>query len=454
MRSNYTEVIECPKCGEQIKLTEALIGHIESDLKKTLSEENNQKIEQAKKEAAKKALEERENEFVDLRNQLAEKQTKIDKLNSKELELNKKARELEEKENSITNELEKRLNSERTKLIAQGREQATKNVTLEVQDLKEQLNEATKRVENLTKKELDLRKEKRELENARKELELEKQREIDSMREEIYKQAKNESDVDYKLKIRERDEQLKQMNKKIEELQRKAEQGSQQLQGEAQELELEDFLKYNFPLDDIEPIAKGQKGADIIQKVKNEFGAECGIILWESKRTKDFGNKWIAKLKEDQRETKANIAVIITEVLPENINNFGVIDGVWVGSFQSTLGIATALRENLIQIFNLRQSEVGKNQKMDALYGYLTSHEFAQRIESIIEAFDALEGQIKTERKAFEKQWNERAKLLSQVMKNTVGLHGDLKGIIGKTLPEIEGLSLEDKSSFSELNLI
>lgn len=313
-----------------------------------------------------------------------------------------------------------------------------------MKDLKEQLDEASKRVDSLTKNELDLRKEKRELENAKKTIELEKQREIDSMREEIYNQAKNESELDYKLKIRERDEKLKQMSKKIEELQKKAEQGSQQLQGEVQELELEDFLKQNFPLDEIEPIAKGQKGADILQKVRNEFGVECGLILWESKRTKDFGSKWIAKLKDDQRTTKANVAVLISEVLPENINTFGLIDGVWVGGFKSVHGIATALRENLLQIFSLRQSEVGKNQKMDALYGYLTSHEFAQRIESIIESFDIMEEQINTERKAFERQWSTREKLLGQVMKSTVGLHGDLKGIIGYSLPDVKGLQLDE----------
>ncbi|KAF0150536.1 MAG: hypothetical protein FD143_2539, partial [Ignavibacteria bacterium] len=163
-------------------------------------------------------------------------------------------------------------------------------------------------------------------------------------------------------------------------------------------------------------------------------------ILWESKRHKNFDKKWISKLKEDLREAKVNVGVIITQVLPDGVNNFSLVDGVWIGSFLSTLGIAFALRENMLQITLIKQSEVGKNQKMETLYNYLTSHEFSQRIEGTLEAFEAMKKQIEDERKAFEKQWAAREKMLSTVIKNTSGLHGDLKGIIGNALPVINVL--------------
>lgn len=172
----------------------------------------------------------------------------------------------------------------------------------------------------------------------------------------------------------------------------------------------------------------------MVKNVVLLFGNLNALKIW--------GNDWVPKLKEDQRSAKANVAVIISQSLPENVNNFGLIENVWIGGYSSTLGIATALRDQIIQIYQLRQSEVGKNQKMDAMYHYLTSHEFSQRIGAILEAFEAMQKQVNDERKAFEKQWSMREKMLTQIMKNTTGLHGDLKGLIGASLPEIKSLEM------------
>lgn len=438
--------IKCPKCNTDIEISKVFANQIENTLEKQYSE----KYELYKKEVEEKAADKMKKEYEkkykqevdDLKSQITEKEQTIKDLSERELKLNKKERELKTKEERIEKELAEKLEKEKESIEIKIRKRVEKEKSLEQKDLLSNIEDLQKRLNDAEANELKLRKMKRDLEEEKSKLTLEKERAIDAAKSEIYSKAKNESDLEYQLKIRERDEQLKQLNARIEELKKKSEQGSQQLQGEVQELELEEFLKLNFPIDQILPVKKGEKGADIIQIVKNEFGIECGKILWESKRHKNFDKKWIAKLKEDQRESKSNVGIIITQVLPEEINNFGLVDGVWVGNFFSTLGIAMALRESLMQINLIRQSEVGKNQKMESLYNYLISHEFSQRIEAIIEAFAFMKKQIDDERKVFEKQWSSRDKMLSQVIKNTSGMYGDLQGLIGASLPNIELLSL------------
>ena len=438
--------IVCPHCGKEIELTQAITGNIETELKKKYEDEYKGKWkldEENIKKKTKQEIEEKYSlELIDLKSQVEEKEKKIKNLNKRELEINKKEREISEKESSINNQVHEQVNKKIAEIEIKLRDDINKENSLQMNDLETQVTELQEKLSDAQQQELDLRKKQRELESEKKEFELTKQRELDAERDEIYKKAKSASESDYKLKLRDKDLKLEQMSKTVDQLNKKLEQGSQQIQGESQELELEDILRHNFPLDEIIPIAKGVKGADIIQKVKNQFGFECGIILWESKRHRKYEPKWIDKLKDDQRNEKAHVAVIISQILPENISDFGLEDGVYIGSFNSALGIAFVLREQLLQIQMLRQSEVGKNQKMESLYNYLTSHEFAHRIEAILEAFEAMKDQVNSERKAFEKQWSAREKMLSQVIKNTSGLHGDLKGLIGASLPEIKALEM------------
>ena len=441
-----SQYIDCPKCGERFQLTQALTSHIEANLKLKYQEEYDNKIKTLEKKiidkTEKEVTEKFETDLHDLKNQVSEKDKKIKELNKRELDINKKEREISEKESSINNQVHEQVNKKIAEIEIKLRDDINKENSLQMNDLETQVTELQGKLSDAQQQELDLRKKQRELESEKKEFELTKQRELDAERDEIYKKAKSASESDYKLKLRDKDLKLEQLSKTVDQLNRKLEQGSQQIQGESQELELEDILRHNFPLDEIIPIAKGVKGADIIQKVKNQFGFECGIILWESKRHRKYEPKWIDKLKDDQRNEKAHVAVIISQILPENISDFGLEDGVYIGSFNSALGIAFVLREQLLQIQMLRQSEVGKNQKMESLYNYLTSHEFAHRIEAILEAFEAMKDQVNSERKAFEKQWAAREKMLSQVIKNTSGLHGDLKGLIGASLPEIKALEM------------
>jgi len=245
-----------------------------------------------------------------------------------------------------------------------------------------------------------------------------------------------------KLKVLEKEEQLAGMTRQIEDLKQKAEQGSQQLQGEVQELALEAFLHEKFPMDQINPVAKGVQGADVIQYVFNS-SRHVGTIVWESKRTKLWSDGWLQKLKDDQRVEKAEIAVLVTQTLPKGMDTFGFIEGVWVVGFKEAIPVAFMLRQVLIEVAAATQASEGQQTKAEMVYQYLTGSQFKQRIQAIVEGFSAMQADLILERKAITKQWAKRDSQIERVMQATVGMYGDLQGIAGKTLQEIEGLALE-----------
>lgn len=524
------QYIPCPNCGENIQLTQALMGHIEADLKKQFQEEYANKIklrENKVKEDTEKLISEKyETDLQDLKNQVKEKDNKIKDLNKRELEVSKRERELTDKESSLQTKidsevkeklsaLEKKVKTEAEKNISEKyesdmkdlqiqvaekdkkikdlserelqlkmkerelaekesglelkiteqankkiqeaekkiREAAKKESSLDITDLQNQVAELQKKLSDTETQELELRKEKRQLEADKKELELKKQRELDAAKDELYKKARYESDSEYQLRISERDEKIKQMTNKIEELRKKAEQGSQQIQGEVQELELEKFLSARFVYDEIQPVPKGFRGADVLQKVKTQYGQECGRIIWESKRTTKWNNDWITKLKEDQRDSKADIAIIVSQALPEGVSKLTQIDGVWVVSFEEVYGITIALREQLIQIDQIKKSNVGKNEKMEVVYNYLCSNEFRQKIEGIVEAFTTMRTDLESEKRAINKQWEKREIQIDRVLKNTTGMYAGLQVLIGAALPEIKALELPGDVSDDALPL-
>ena len=232
------------------------------------------------------------------------------------------------------------------------------------------------------------------------------------------------------------------MRKKIEELQRKAEQGSQQMQGEVLELELEDMLKVEFPLDDIEPVAKGARGADVLQVVKNQSGRIVGKILWETKRTKNWSDSWLSKLKDDQRDAKADISVIVSEALPDGMDHFKQLSGVWVSDIASSLSLAVALRTLLVQVSRANNAQDGKNEKMEVMYNYLMGPEFRNRVEAIVESFVLMKNDLDSEKRYMQKIWSKREKQIENVVTHISGMHGDLQGIAGSSLPNIKKLEL------------
>jgi hypothetical protein len=225
-----------------------------------------------------------------------------------------------------------------------------------------------------------------------------------------------------------------------EELRRKLQQGSQQTQGEVLELELEELLRAEFPFDHIEPVPKGMNGADLVQRVHNKTGHCCGTVVWESKRTKGWSDAWIQKLKDDLRLVKGDIAVIVSEALPKDIDNFGQLKGVWVTGRSCALSLAAALRCMLIEVSTTRAAAICKNEKMEVLYSYLSGSEFKQRVEAIVESFIEMQEDLQEERRVTERRWSKREKQIQRVITNTSGMYGDLQGLIGSSLRTIAAL--------------
>jgi hypothetical protein len=226
-------------------------------------------------------------------------------------------------------------------------------------------------------------------------------------------------------------------------MKRRAEQGSMETQGEVLEQDFESQLKAFFSHDDIQPVPKGIRGADLIQTVRTPLGLECGVLLWEAKNTKAWNEQWIAKLKDDMIETRASVAILVSVALPDALGRFGQREGVWVSEPLSAIPLAVALREQLVAVNRERMASVGKNEKMETLYQYLAGTEFKQKIEGIVEAFTSMQSQLNQERRAMERHWKQREKQIHRVVKNTVGLYGDMQGIIGGQIPTIPALELD-----------
>ena len=322
------------------------------------------------------------------------------------------------------------------------RREITTEQDIEVNDLKVQLEEKTKRLDEAQQEELELRRRKRELEEREKTAKLEMERVIDSERKKIAEKVAVEVEEAHRLKDAEREKQAADMKKQIEELKRKSEQGSQKIQGEVLELELEEALRREFPFDVIEPVASGTKGADILQIVKTQSGRECGKILWETKRTKNWSEQWLQKLKGDQRDIKADIAVLVSEALPDGFRQFREINGVWVTDIPSAVSLSLALRVVLNQVARERAVQTGKKEKAEIAYQYLTGVEFRNRIEAIVESFGSMKSDLDSERRAMEKVWSKREKQIQQVVLNIAGMHGDLEGLAGTALPAVKTLEL------------
>ena len=314
--------------------------------------------------------------------------------------------------------------------------------TRELADLEEVLKIRNEKLAEAQKAQAELIKKQRELDDAKREMDLTIEKRVQEGLTATREQAKKEAEDGLKLKVAEKDHTIASMQKKIEELKHRAEQGSQQLQGEVQELELENLLRSKFPFDTIEPVPKGEFGGDVMQRVIGANGQHSGTILWESKRTKNWSDTWLPKLRKDQRTAKAEISVIVSQALPKDVETFGTIDGVWVTHPRSTLPVAAILRQLLIEVALARKANKGQQTKTEMIYRYLTGPQFRQRVEAIVEAFSTMQGDLDKERKAIMKQWAKREVQIERVMQATVGMYGDLQGMAGKTLQEIDGLSL------------
>lgn len=465
------EKIKCPKCGAHFELTEVISKEIEATISQkyakqinTLKEEADAREKQLKEQfkseqkkiieqAKKDAVETLKIELETAKSQLATKSKKLEAADKKEFELIKREQSLQEKERSMSLDFEKRvavkekeirasLDEEKRVIEEKARKQAEQIYSVELKDTREQLKELTGQLEGSQQQELALRKRQRELEEREKSLELEAMRKVDAEKDKIAEEAKRQFDEQHRLKDAEKDKRLADMTRQIDELKRKAEQGSQQAQGEILELDLESRLHSRFPMDDIEPIQKGVRGGDTLEIVKSQLGQACGKILWESKRTKAWSDSWIQKAKDDQLAAKADLVVIMTEILPKDVQQFEQANGVWVTDIPSAINLAVALRTGMIQVARERELQAGKQGKMELVYNYLTGPEFKNRIEVIVSSFVSMKSVLDAEKRAMQKLWARREKQIDRVIDNISGMYGDLEGMAGKALPSIKILEL------------
>ncbi|MDC0189771.1 DUF2130 domain-containing protein [Rhodospirillales bacterium] len=420
--------ITCPSCSTEIKLTESLAGPL---IEATRQEFEVKLAEQAEKVSEREGvLKKKENEIAAARKNLED-------------EVSEKVKE--ERIKIVENEAKK------AKLATAGELTAK---TEEVTELQGVLQQRDEKLAEAQKAQADILKQKRALDDAKRELELTVETRVLNSVEEVRKKAKLEAEGALNLKISEREEKIASMTRQIEDLKKRAEQGSQQLQGEVLELELEEMLKAKFPFDSIEPVPKGEFGGDIIQRVTSPTGQASGIILWELKRTKNWSEGWLAKLRNDQRSAKAEFSILVSTALPKEVDNFDQIEGVWVSAPQYFLPLAMALRQSLIDVAQSKQSQEGQQTKMELVYGYLMGPNFRHRVEAIVEKISDMQGDLDREKKAMMRSWAKRDTQIQNVIEATVGMYGDLQGIAGRGLQEIEGLELplieQDPSLFAD----
>jgi hypothetical protein len=309
-------------------------------------------------------------------------------------------------------------------------------------DLQTVLADRDKKLAEAQQAQAEALKKQRELDDARRELDLTVEKQVQAALTTARAQAKNEAENDLKMKMAEKEQTISAMQRQIEELKRRAEQGSQQLQGEVQELEIETILKQSFPTDTFTPVAKGEFGGDVVHAVARGEGLVCGTILWESKRTKHWSDGWLVKLRDDQRAAKADLAVIVTQTLPKGVETFGHVDGVWVTGTRTFVPLAIALRHTLLELALARLAGEGQQTKMELVYQYLTGHRFRQRVTAIIEKFEEMQADLVRERASMTKLWAKREMQIQAVLAATAGMYGDLQGIAGQAIETIESLDV------------
>lgn len=413
-------LISCPNCQFQFEPGEAFMKDFETQARQKMTAEWQRLKSEVEKDKA--AV-------------LQQKETLAKQLEQQDILLNER---LEKEKQKMQEALQESI----TKSVASDYENKIKMLTQSDADNQEKLKEARK-------KELEFLQKEQALKTKQEEMELEMQKRILAEREKMTIEIRDVEKVrlqniedEYKMKLAEKEKQLEDQKKLADEMRRKAEQGSMQLQGEVQELLLEDILRTGFPHDKIVPVGKGVRGADCIQIVCNPFGNECGKIIFESKRTKDFGADWIEKLKADMRSQGADIAVIVSHVFPKDMDRFGEKDGVYICSFSEVKSLVTVLRIGILKVYTLSRSQENKGDKMHLLYDYLTSNEFAEQWSAIREGFMAMRIGIQKERDTMERLWKAREKQLEKVMLNAAHIRGSIEGIAGA---DAVNLSLQDE---------
>lgn len=408
--------ITCPNCHTRFALEDVITEDVEKSLKQQYEQRLRESVEKLNKE----------------KNVLLQQQLDFE--------------EKKKRENEIFSE---RLEKEKQKMQQDMQEQIRKSVAGDYENKIKLMNQALEDHEEKLKlareKELEVLQLQQRLKEQKNEMDLVFQKKLFEKSKEIEEEAVKRIQQSEELKLKEKEHQIEQMKKLIEDMKRKSEQGSMQLQGEVQELALEEMLRAAFPYDSISEIKKGVQGADTLQEVKNNLGQSCGIIIYESKRTQAFSEGWIEKLKTDMRNSKGDIAILVTQAMPKDMEHFGQKNGIWICNIREAISLASALREGLIKIHQAIKNNENKGDKKEMIYAFVTSNEFKQQVDAIVEGFQSLKDSINREKLQMEKIWKEREKQIDKVLLNTTHMYGSFKGIAGADIGDVKLLEGGDE---------
>lgn len=441
------QTVPCPNCGTAVPLTAALAAPLVEATR--LEFEARLRNQAASFESQRAAMHGKESALLEQEQRLAQAQQQLTNSQSqfkREAELQREqiaaevARQTEQ-------QLAARLAAERKSIAEAETRRASERFADQIAERERDIEANAERIQQLTAKlstaqaaETALKKREQEFGDKERELELRIAREVGGQLDQVRAVAASQAEERLSLQLSDKDRVIGEFRKQVEELQRKAQQGSQQAQGETLELVLEEQLRRHFPFDELQPVPKGEYGGDTLHVVRDGSGRECGRILWEFKRTKVWSAAWLPKLKGDQRAARADLAVIVTQAMPPDVQHFNEVDGVWVSSLSCTLPVATALRSSLMQLAGQRLSAQGQQTKSEMVYGYLTGPQFRARIGAIGEKWNEMQKDLSDEKKVTMKRWAKREKQLEVLLESTTGIYGDLHGIAGRGLAEIEAL--------------
>jgi hypothetical protein len=445
--------ITCPKCGEMIPITETiqqqLTERTRAEMKREMADE--QKTLVAKEKELQAQAAKLEEASLDIEGQIAKKLSAEQKaLAAREKDLQAAEARVAEARLNIDEQVAKKLSTEKSALRQDALDKARAEVSLEVDYLQADAAEKDRKLQEAQKKELQLRKETRELQVAKEAFDLDFARQVDAERESIRQAAMTQAAQEHHLKDAEKDKKISDFLRINEDLNRKLQQGSQQTQGEVLERELEDVLRDCCRFDEILPVPKGVRGADVLQTVKNRLGTGCGKIIWEAKHTKNWSDGWIAKLKDDQQSAHADIAVLVTDVLPKELDHFGRQDGVWVTSPRYVRGLVAALRLGIEELAKAKCAAAGKDETVEELFDYITGADYRNRVDGIVRGFIGMRQTLDKEKRATKQRWAQQEKQLDLAEANTIGMHGDFQGLLGTPLQPIPALDSEEPGSVDE----
>lgn len=407
--------IHCPNCGTSIDVNDILSHQLEEEIQKKYQAQMNQTRD----------------EFMKKQEQLVREKEEFEEKKRRENELFQERFEskLKEERRSIEEKLKQKLQTEQADQFA---------------ELQKELNEKSEQIKELNRSKAEIEKLKREKEELKEAVQAEAMKQLNQQLLEEKEKIRKSEEERNELRVKELMKQLEDQKKLTEEMKRKQEQGSMQLQGEVQELAIEEWLASQFPLDTIEEIKKGARGGDCIQIVHTRSHQNCGSIYYESKRTKDFQPSWIEKFKADIREKGADIGVLVTEVMPSDMERMGLKEGIWICTYEEFKGLCAVLRESVIQWNNAVASQENKGDKMSLLYDFLTSSTFRMQVEAIVEGFSQMKADLESEKRSMMRIWKQREKQIEKVIVNTIDMYGSIKGIAGSAIQEVKALELPE----------